>query len=403
MRSGETIALVVPLLAVGLPLCLYLAVLTVAAPFGARRRRYPWRLARRFAILVPAHNEEPVLARLLTSLEQLTYPRELIETFVVADNCTDATDVVARTHGAFVFRREDAERVGKGYALQWLLDEMKAAGRVYDAYVVLDADSVVSPNLLAVMNSRLDAGARVVQAYYTVLPLGASRAEALREAALALVHFLRPAAKTALGLSCGLKGNGMCFDRAVIDRFGWPSAGLAEDVEFHLMLVAAGMRVIFASEALVWAEMPISLQASQSQNLRWEAGRLATIRSQALPLLLRGLRARNLAAVDAAFEQLVPPLSVTAALVCAGLLGGVILQLPVVWLVAGPLVTVLAAYVLCGLLLARVRLQVCRVLPAAPIYVGWKVILYLRALRTRGERRWVRTQRSEEALPPPLP
>jgi hypothetical protein len=336
-----------------------------------------------------------VLPRLLASLHGLDYPHELFDVCVVADNCTDATATIARAQGALAFERHDAERRGKGYALQWLLDRLAEGDRSYDACVVLDADCTVSPNFLRAMNGRLDGGARVVQGYYTVLPVRGTRAEALREGALALVHYLRPAAKTALGASCGLKGTGMCFTQDVIERFGWPSAGLAEDVEFHLTLVAAGIRVTFAAEAVVRAEMPASLQGSRTQNLRWEAGRLATVRRQAGPLLARGLRRRDVAALDAALEQIVPPLSVPVALAGVVLAAGIALQLPVVWMTAAALLAIQVAYVLAGLLLARVPLRVYRALAHAPVYIGWKALLYARALTGTGRPgHWVRTERT---------
>ncbi|MCL6441804.1 MAG: glycosyltransferase family 2 protein, partial [Thermoleophilum sp.] len=163
MRDLLAIALLVPLALLVAPVCLYLLVLTLAAPFGSVRR---WAQGpgpvRRFAVLIPAHNEEPVLARLLASLDALSYPRNLYDVVVVADNCTDATAAIGRARGALVFERSDSVNAGKGHALRWLLDELERAGKVYDAYVVLDADSTVSPNFLWAMNERLRGGAQVV-------------------------------------------------------------------------------------------------------------------------------------------------------------------------------------------------------------------------------------------------
>ncbi len=384
--------LLIPLLGLVLPVSLYLSVLTIAAPLGRMRRVRRAETLRRFAVLVPAHDEAGVLGRLLDSLRRVTYPDGLVDVYVVADNCTDATADIARSAGVNVLERRDTVRQGKGYALAWLIDRLRDAGRVYDAYVVLDADSTVSVNFLSAMNDRLASGALVVQAYYTVLPLSGSQAELLRQAALALVHYLRPAAKMALGASCGLKGNGMCFDASVIARFGWPAAGLAEDVEFHLELVTAGIRVVFAPEAVVYGEMPASLSGSDSQNLRWEAGRLAAMR-RALPLLVRGLRRREVTAIDAAIEQLTPPLSVPVALAFAGFGAGLVVSAPAAWLTAAILLAALAAYVVGGLVIARVPIRVYGALLQAPIYIGWKVVLYLRALFGRRQRRWIRTER----------
>lgn len=393
MRLIATVLLLAPVAAVSLPASAYVLALTALAPLGLRKRQArACGSGQRFAVLVPAHDEETVLPRALQSLAALDYPRDLVDVWVVADNCTDATAELARRHGAETRERCDATLIGKGHALQWLLGEIAASGRVYDAFVVVDADSVLSANFLTEMATALNAGARVAQGYYTVLPLRGTRAEALRGAALALVHHLRPLAKEAFGGSCGLKGNGMCFDRALLERFGWPSAGLAEDVEFHLRLVAAGFRVAFVPRAVVYGEMPATLREAGTQNERWEAGRLATVRRLALPLLWRGLRRRSPAMVDAAVEQLMPPLSVpvAVALLCGA--GGLLLGLPLVWLTAAASLAAVGIYVVVGLALARASAAEWRALLAAPIYVAWKALVYARSVRPR-EREWQRTGR----------
>lgn len=395
MEVALTAALLIPLLAIALPVCLYLTVLTVLAPFGLHEAPPLHGPPRRFAVLIPAHNEESVIERLLDSLNAIDYPADAVDIYVVADNCTDATVARARAKGAAVLERHDEQMRGKGHALNWLMVELTRRRHSYDAYVVLDADSVVGPSFLSAMSRWLDAGAVVVQGYYTVLRLDGNRTESLREAALALVHLLRPAAKNAVGASAGLKGNGMCFDRSVIERYGWPSSGLAEDVEFHLQLVAAGYRVQFAPDAVVRAEMPNSLGRARSQNARWEAGRAGTLRRQARPLLLHGLRTGNVAEIDAAFEQFVPPLSAPVAIVVCGVVAGLVLGLPVVWLTAAALGGSIGLYIATGLILARVPLSVYVSLLQAPVYILWKLTIYGGALVGRRERAWVRTQRAE--------
>ena len=74
---------------------------------------------KKFAIIIPAHNEELVISPLIDNLMSLNYPRELYEVFVIADNCTDNTAKIAAQHGAWVFERTDLEQRGKGYALEW--------------------------------------------------------------------------------------------------------------------------------------------------------------------------------------------------------------------------------------------------------------------------------------------
>ena len=187
----------------------YLLVLTLSA-LAARRRTLATdapaeRPDVRFAVLVPAHDEARSIRRLLESLAAVDYPYARCAVHVVADNCTDATAELARACAAAapdgwltVHERHDPERKAKGYALAWLLDRLGERGAAYDAYVVLDADSVVSRNLLRAFAARLHAGSAAIQAYYGVLNPGESPLAALRGAALAAIHLARPLGRAAL-------------------------------------------------------------------------------------------------------------------------------------------------------------------------------------------------------------
>jgi len=375
-----------------LPAALYAALLTLAAIAGRTPRYGEGPGRRRFAIVIPAHNEEAVLARTLASIARLEYPQHLVDVWVVADNCIDATARIARHAGACVVERRDPIRIGKGYALAWLIEQIAATGERYDAFLIVDADSVLSPNFLRAMDGSLEAGATVAQGYYTVLPVHGTWAEALRGAALALVHYLRPVSKARIGASCGLKGNGMCFAAPVLERYGWPCAGLAEDVEFGLLLARDGVRVAFVPDAVVRGEIPPTLRAAAGQNRRWEAGRLAAARA-ALPLLAHGLRRRSRVAIDAAVEQLVPPLSLPVGLAVVALAAGWALRAPLLTVCAVSALAMFAFYIVAGLLLARATHREWLALALAPLYICWKVALYLRVLLGPRPRAWVRTRR----------
>ena len=372
----------------------YLLLLTVAAVRGRRAEIPPDATRRRrFALLVPAHDEELTIGRLLASLRALDYPVGRYDVFVVVDNCTDQTAEIARAAGAQVEERYDSMLRGKGYALRWLLARLRERGARFDAYVVLDADTVVDPTLLRRLDARFEAGSQVIQVYYTVLNVGESPVAALRFAALAAVHYLRPLGRARLGLSCGLKGNGMAFLAEVLDRYGWEWFTLAEDVELHLALVGAGLRVDFAPETTVLAEMPVTFAQAESQNERWERGRLEMLRERGLALALTGLRERDPVRLDAVMEQVIPPLSVPVMLAGAALLGGLVTRSrPATALAAFSLGGQLA-YVLTALALVRAPWRVYRALAYAPSYVGWKVWLYARSMVARGDGPWVRTAR----------
>lgn len=372
---------------------LYLDILAIAAARWRPRAR-PVALHYRFALLVPAHNEEVLLPRLLRSIADLEYPRDRYDVHVVADNCTDRTAAVARASGAFVHVRTDAQELGKGYALRWLLRTLAARGLPYDAYVIVDADSIVSANLLATFNAHLEHGDQAMQAYYGVLNYEESWPSALRYVALTLFNGLRPRGRDALGLSAGLRGNGMCFAASIIERFGWDAFTLAEDVEFHLVLVGAGIRVAYAGEATVLAEMPTTLRQSQSQNVRWERGRLQLLRAYGLPLLADALRRRDVLRLDAVGEGLVPPFSVVMGLSSLSFALTAALRLRAAWRLATLVLLGQAGYTFAGLKLAGAGRRAYLALLMAPIYIAWKLWIYvIAALGLRGESTWVRTER----------
>lgn len=398
----------------------YLLLLTLVAWRTAKQfRPIVTQAESRFVILVPAHNEERLLPDLLHNLAQIDYPKELYAVHIVADNCTDQTAVIGRQHGAMVHERFDAAQPGKGYALQWLLQRLWASEEPHDAVVILDADTVVSPNFLPAMAARLAGGERVIQAYYAVRDPGRSWSVGLRYAALAVLHYLRPLGRTALGGSAGLKGNGMVFAADIMRQNEW-SASITEDIEFHMTLLLNGERVAFAPEAVIEAEMPETLAGAASQNVRWERGRMQMMRLY-VPQLLRaawqrvrqGRYGRAYLFVDAAMEHIIPPFSVMAALsglffvvsllfvLLSGALqnsgGGTAVNLVWAnfWLAIG-LVVGQTVYLLSGLRLVHAPRTVYLALVNIPVFVIWKIWHYGRVLLGLDSHGWVRTARNDK-------
>src|SRR5262245_47223717 len=117
-----------PLLAVWLWLALYLVFLTVSALVARLRERKP-QLDKitpktNFSVLVPAHDEELVIAECLDSLMAFDYPQDMRRVIVIADNCADETANIAASKGAIVYARSDMSQRGKGYALDWAMHRL---------------------------------------------------------------------------------------------------------------------------------------------------------------------------------------------------------------------------------------------------------------------------------------
>ena len=103
----------------------------------------------RYAAIISARNEEEVIGDLIRTLKEQNYPKELLDVYVVADNCTDDTAGVSRKAGAIVYERFNKVQVGKGYALDWLFKRIFAdkGEQTYDGFFVFDADNLVDPQI----------------------------------------------------------------------------------------------------------------------------------------------------------------------------------------------------------------------------------------------------------------
>jgi cellulose synthase/poly-beta-1,6-N-acetylglucosamine synthase-like glycosyltransferase len=395
---------------------IYLLLLTVAAYLARGRSLKPCgQPTHRILFLIAAHNEATLLPVTLANLRQLDYPAELYEVHVVADNCNDNTAELARAGGALVHQRSDDSPGSKGCALQWLLEQLWAAKTPHDALVILDADSLVSHNFLQVMDAQLTVGARAVQAYYAVRDPASSPVVGLRCIALTALHYLRPLGRVLLGGSAGLKGNGMLLRAELMHQHKW-TGHLTEDIEFHMSLIAAGEQVLFAPDAVVWAEMPKTLARSITQNERWERGRVEMLRRYVPRLLRDASRAlgrrqwrRAYLNFDSAMEHLIPPFTVLVGLSLSLSAAALFLFALTLWLVPSVLTLATAnlllalflalgqtIYIGAGLHLSGAPATVYKALLYAPAFMFWKLVLYRRVLTSRQHRGWIRTTRNEE-------
>ena len=258
---------------------------------------------RRVAVLIAARNEEAVIGQLLDSVRAQNYPPELLDAYVVADNCTDATAVIARAHGAEVFARQDTRHVGKGYALQFLLDRIRErAPRRYDAYLVLDADNILDPDFVREIVAVHAKGYGIVTCYRNSKNYG----DNWISAGYAL-WFLREArylngARMAAGSSCAVSGTGFLFSEEVLRRCGgWHFFLLTEDIEFTIDNVVRDVKIGYAAKAVLYDEQPTLFAQSWRQRMRWSKGYLQVFQKYG-GRLIRGIFRGSFSCYDMAMN-----------------------------------------------------------------------------------------------------
>lgn len=363
--------------------------LTIGATRKIKRFAFHSPQNSRLAIVIPAHDEAGLIARCVESIvaSEPSGPRQIV---VVADNCSDETAALAAGAGARVLVRQDPERRGKGYALRFAFDQLQAEG--FDAFLVIDADSLVTPNLVRVVVQRLDAGASGVQCRYQVANDSASLRTRLMTVAFLAFNVLRPRGRAGWGISAGILGNGFALRGEILQKVPYNSASIVEDLEYHLQLVTASEFLEFIDEATVFGEVPAGGDAARVQRSRWEGGRLRMAREWVPRLVVRIARGQ---------WRLWEPLLdlMTLPLAYQVLLLTFLLFLPVpLQGFAAVALGIISFHVASASLLGGQPWKTLLTLTAAPFYVVWKLTT-LNSIFSASRRRasWVRTGRDGEA------
>ncbi len=260
----------------------------------------------RFALVIPAHNEEKVIGSIVKSLNRQQYPKELFDIFVICDNCTDNTEHEAKKAGAMVLVRTNHTEKGKGFALEWAFARLFSLNRQYDAVCVFDADNVVSRNYLNEMNKMLNAGHEVIQGYIDSKNPFDSWISLSYSIAFWLSNRIFQQTRHNLGLSCGLCGTGFCIRTSVLKEIGWGVTCLTEDLEFTMKLIMNNKKVAFCNKAVVYDEKPLTFFQSWKQRKRWMQGHTDCAKRYLLKLLKKTFTEGSLAALDGSIYLLQP-------------------------------------------------------------------------------------------------
>lgn len=377
------------------PAATFVVEVLVGAPPPRRRRVSERKPPPRTVILMPAHNEAAVITATLENLRGELNPETSL--LVVADNCEDDTPALAEQAGARVVRRVDRGRRGKGYALEFGLEEL--AKDPPEIVVIVDADCRVEPGSIRVLAARARETGRPVQAEYLILPPRLEPRTAVNALAFLIKNRVRPLGLLRLGLPCQLTGSGMAFPWEVIRKAPPMGAYLVEDMLMGLELARLGFPPLFCPEARIRSELPTREQAQQGQRRRWEHGHLATLIEHGPKLVAEGVKRARLDLAALGLDLLVPPLTLFLFGLCV-VLGLNALLTAGLGLGSGPLflslgaVAAVGASVLLAWLTQGRELVPLRYALLVPGYMIWKVPLYVAFAARRKQETWEQTERT---------
>ena len=223
---------------------------------------------RPFRVVIPAYNEEGVIARPVKDLLSQLRPGD--ELWVLADRCTDATAAVAQEAGAQVIERSEGPD-GKGAALRWFLEQRPLSSE--RALVVLDADNQAPADLLSRFGEELGLGHQVLQAYLDVSNPDQSTIATASALSYWASNRMVQLARTNLRWPADLGGTGMCLTARALQESGGFGTSLVEDQELGVRCFLAGFPVRWLHDLRVGDEKPVTADVAVSQRARWQSGR----------------------------------------------------------------------------------------------------------------------------------
>ncbi|MBQ7293714.1 MAG: glycosyltransferase family 2 protein [Clostridia bacterium] len=240
-----------------------------AKTFPAAKREHS------YGIIISARNESAVIGNLLDSIAAQRYDMSKIKVFVVADNCNDDTADVCRSKGAIVYERHDPSKARKGYALEFLFENIARDYGIesLEGYLFFDADNLLHPEFLSEINKAFDTGVDVAVGYRSTKNFSTNFISAAYG-----IHFCRSSMnyhrpRCRLGLPTHIAGTGYVMKSEIL-KDGWHFDSLTEDAQFTLSGLSKGIHIEFCESAEFFDEQPYRFKVMVRQRLRWAKGRL---------------------------------------------------------------------------------------------------------------------------------
>ncbi|MBP1743799.1 MAG: glycosyl transferase [Firmicutes bacterium] len=259
----------------------------------------------RFAAIIAARNEENVIGNLVKSLREQNYPAELIEVFVIPNNCTDNTRGAALMAGAVVVDC-DREVKSKGDVLNFAFDKIFKGREDFDAYCVFDADNLADPDFFREMNNALSSGMKAAQGFRDSKNPNDSAVSAWYSIYYLTLNRILNHSRSVLGMSSWVNGTGfMISDEAIRELGGWNTKTISEDMEITTLCVLKGINIGWVPKAVVYDEQPITFAQSWSQRRRWSTG-MQDCAMYIRPLLVSAVRKKNINCIEVVFTIIAP-------------------------------------------------------------------------------------------------
>lgn len=228
----------------------------------------------KFAVIIPARYESNVIKDNLDALVKQTYAKDMFDVYVIVENRLDPTvDICAKYDNVKVFWRSNITGIGKGYALDECISNIFATNDIYDAFVILDADNVISENFLAELNTAYVNGYDVACGKRNNKNWNSSTVSACSALTFTFINTALNSSYKKTNSTVLVTGTGYYVAANVLRKFkGWPFKTMTEDYEFTNYCIINKLKTTYVETAEYYDEQPDGLYKSIIQRSRWVRG-----------------------------------------------------------------------------------------------------------------------------------
>ncbi len=263
--------------------------------FLKHRKRHPQPVAQfaqlpKVTMQLPVFNEVYVVERLLKSVSEIDYPRDLLQIQVLDDSTDDTRELTARCvselqeRGLNVQLIHRVDRVGfKAGAL-----EAGLATAEGEFVCILDADFVPQADLLQkTIHFFTDPNVGMIQTRWGHLNRTYSLLTRVQAMFLDGHLLLEQTARSRSGRFFNFNGTAGLWRRTCIEEAGgWQHDTLTEDLDLSYRAQLVGWKFMFLPDVITPAELPVDMNGFKSQQHRWTKGSVQTCK-KLLPTIWR--------------------------------------------------------------------------------------------------------------------
>jgi cellulose synthase/poly-beta-1,6-N-acetylglucosamine synthase-like glycosyltransferase len=233
-------------------------------------------------VQLPIFNEMYVVDRLLASVTQIRYPKELLEIQILDDSTDETVNMVAAAVERYRAEGFDMVHVHRqnryGYKAGALAEGLKVAKGEF--ILIFDADFVAPPDILEKLMGHFgDPQVGMVQARWGHVNRDYSLLTNVQAIMLDGHFVLEHGGRNRSGRFFNFNGTAGVWRRSTIEESGgWQHDTLTEDLDLSYRAQLRGWRFVYVQDVVAQAEIPVEMNSFKQQQFRWAKGQIQTCR-----------------------------------------------------------------------------------------------------------------------------